>query len=45
MRLLKLNNGELSLVERSGKSIPGYAILLHTWGLDGEEVNYEDLWL
>ena len=44
MRLLKLNdNGELSLIERSGYSIPEYAILSHTWGPDGEEVTYEDL--
>jgi tetratricopeptide (TPR) repeat protein len=44
MRLLKLHdNGELGLVERSGHSIPEYAILSHTWGPDGEEVTYEDL--
>jgi hypothetical protein len=44
MRLLKLNDdGELSLIERSGDSIPEYAIFLHTWGPDREEVTYEDL--
>jgi hypothetical protein len=41
---LKLNNnGELSLIERSGDNVPEYAILSHTWGPDGEEVTYEDL--
>lgn len=44
MRLLRLNdNSELSLMERSGDSIPEYAILSHTWGPDGEEVTYKDL--
>jgi tetratricopeptide (TPR) repeat protein len=44
MRLLRLNdNGELSLIERSGDDIPEYAILSHTWGPDGNEVTYEDL--
>ncbi|KAF2260180.1 HET-domain-containing protein [Lojkania enalia] len=37
------DNGKLSLIERSGYSIPKYAILSHTWGLDGEEVTYEDM--
>ena len=44
MRLLKLNdNGDLSLIERSGDNVYKYAILSHTWGPDGEEVTYEDL--
>jgi hypothetical protein len=38
MRFLKLNDkDELSLIERNGNSIPEYAILSHTWGLDGED--------
>ncbi|EKG12751.1 NB-ARC domain-containing protein, partial [Macrophomina phaseolina MS6] len=44
MRLLKLgDDGELSLIERSGDSVPEYAILSHTWGPDGDEVTYDDL--
>ncbi|PMD58686.1 uncharacterized protein K444DRAFT_489428, partial [Hyaloscypha bicolor E] len=44
MRLLKLNdNGELSLVKRTGDQAQKYAILSHTWGPDGDEVSYEDL--
>ena len=44
MRLLKLDdNGKLNLIERSGDSIPEYAILSHTWGSDGDELAYEDL--
>jgi hypothetical protein len=45
MRLLECNNdGEFSLTKDfvSGK-IPEYAILLHTWGADTEEVTYRDL--
>jgi tetratricopeptide (TPR) repeat protein len=44
MRLLQLDdNGELSLIQRASSSIPGYAILSHTWGADSEEVTFEDL--
>jgi len=44
MRLLKLkDDGELSLIEFIGDKIPGYAILSHTWGADGEEVTFKDL--
>jgi hypothetical protein len=45
MRLLKYNNnGEFSQTKDfvSGK-IPEYAILLHTWGADIEEVTYKGL--
>ena len=44
MRLLKLrNDGEFSLAEYVGNSIPPYAILSHTWGVDDEEVTFRDL--
>ena len=45
MRLLEYNSdGELSLTEDFvGDEIPGYAILSHTWGPDGEEVTYRDI--
>lgn len=29
-------------MERTGKDIPGYAILSHTWGTDGEEITYKE---
>lgn len=45
MRLLQHNGaGEFRLTEDFGsRKIPGYAILSHTWGADGEEVTYRDL--
>jgi hypothetical protein len=44
MRLLTLDHdGDLNLIERTGKAIPQYAILSHTWGPDEEEVTYKDL--
>jgi len=44
MRLLQLeDDGEFSLVEHIGRSIPPYAILSHTWGADHEEVTFKDL--
>ncbi|KAI9859115.1 MAG: hypothetical protein M1813_007071 [Trichoglossum hirsutum] len=44
MRLLRLeDDGEFSLVEFVGKNIPRYAILSHTWGLDDEEVTFDNL--
>jgi ankyrin repeat protein len=44
MRLLQLqDDGEFSLVEFVGNSIPAYAILSHTWGSKDEEVTYQDL--
>lgn len=44
MRLIKLgDDGEPGLIERSGDSVPEYAILSHTWGPDGDEITYEDL--
>src|SRR5438045_3678727 len=43
MRLLKLEDGEFSLIEFIGDKIPQYAILSHTWGADGEEVAIKDL--
>jgi hypothetical protein len=36
-------NGNLSLVEYDDGKIPAYAILSHTWGLDGQEVPLKDL--
>jgi hypothetical protein len=44
MRLLRFeDNGEFSLVEHFGSSIPQYAILSHTWGADHEEVTFKDI--
>ena len=43
MRLLKLNNGELSLTKDQASKIPPYGILSHTWGDDDEEVTFQDL--
>jgi hypothetical protein len=45
MRLLQLQEGTLSLVEFRGSNIPRYAILSHTWGLEDEEVNFQDVTL
>ncbi|MCJ1422111.1 hypothetical protein MMC32_008482, partial [Xylographa parallela] len=44
MRLLQLqDDGEFSLVKFLGNNIPRYAILLHTWGLDNDEVIFQDI--
>src|SRR5437870_2140824 len=45
MCLLEYNNdGKLSLTKDFvGSKIPEYAILLHTWGADMEEVTYRDM--
>ncbi|KAH7233782.1 uncharacterized protein BKA55DRAFT_580094 [Fusarium redolens] len=44
MRLLRVgNDGEFSLAEFVGDSIPPYTILSHTWGEDCEEVTFKDL--
>lgn len=44
MRLLQPDgNGDFSLVERLGNNIPPYAILSHTWGLDNDEVTFQDV--
>ncbi|KAH7086982.1 hypothetical protein FB567DRAFT_526687 [Paraphoma chrysanthemicola] len=44
MRLLRiLDDGELSLVEYVGNSVPPYAILSHTWGSDSDEVTFRDV--
>jgi hypothetical protein len=46
MRLLKLNDsGEFDLTRDfiASDDIPPYAILSHTWGLDTEEVNFQDM--
>jgi hypothetical protein len=44
MRLLHIQiGGEPSLVEYIGNSVPPYAILSHTWGLDGYEVTFKYL--
>ena len=43
MRLLRIeNDGDFSLVVRSGSDIPPYAILSHTWGADEDEVTFKD---
>jgi len=44
MRLLhRKNDEEFSIAEFSGKNIPPYAILSHTWGADNEEVTFRDV--
>ncbi|CAG9983536.1 unnamed protein product [Clonostachys byssicola] len=43
MRLLECNGGGIRLTEFQPGSIPEYAILSHTWGLDGDEVTYNDI--
>jgi hypothetical protein len=44
MRLLEFeDNGEFSLTEFHGDSIPTYAALSHTWGPDGDEVTFKEL--
>jgi hypothetical protein len=44
MRLLKLEEtGEISLTKDITYPIMPYAILSHTWGEDGEEVDFGDL--
>jgi len=44
MRLLWFQDeAEFNLVEFVGKGIPPYAILLHTWGADEEEVTFKDI--
>ncbi|OCL04301.1 hypothetical protein AOQ84DRAFT_120678 [Glonium stellatum] len=45
MRLLRrCDTGDFSLTQFSDdEAIPPYAILSHTWGLDTEEVTFEDL--
>lgn len=44
MRLLQLqDDGEFSLAEFFGDSIPPYAILSHTWGADADEVTFKDI--
>ncbi|ETS79931.1 hypothetical protein PFICI_07460 [Pestalotiopsis fici W106-1] len=43
MRLLQLRDGELTLSNHPNEAVPEYAILSHTWGLDDEEVTFQDL--
>jgi hypothetical protein len=45
MRLLQRNSaGQFSLTkDLTGEGIPEYAILLHIWGADAEEVTFEDI--
>jgi Heterokaryon incompatibility protein (HET) len=43
MRLLKCENGEFSLIKFADQEIPEYAILSHTWGLDSDEVDFQDI--
>jgi hypothetical protein len=45
MRLLKRlpDSDDFSLVEYVGDSVPPYAILSHTWGLDNDEVTFKDI--
>jgi hypothetical protein len=44
MRLLqRYDTGELVLTQFGDEDIPPYAILSHTWGVDAEEVTFEDL--
>ncbi|KAF2472457.1 uncharacterized protein BDR25DRAFT_14502 [Lindgomyces ingoldianus] len=41
--LRRCDTGDFSLTQFSAKAIPSYAILSHTWGVDTEEVTFEDL--
>lgn len=44
MRLLEIHaKDSLSLVDVTGRDVPKYAILSHTWGHDYEEVTFDDL--
>jgi hypothetical protein len=44
MRLLQLQDaGNFSLVEFQGNNVPPYTILSHTWGVDDEEVTFQDI--
>jgi ankyrin repeat protein len=46
MRLLHVDEAggnSFSLVERTGVSVPPYAILSHVWGHENDEVTYRDL--
>ena len=44
MRLLEWkSDGDFSLTKDLIYDIPSYAILSHTWGVDTEEVTFEDL--
>jgi hypothetical protein len=43
MRLLRVKDGEFSLVERMGNAIPPYAILSHTWGKNEDEVTFQEI--
>jgi ankyrin repeat protein len=44
MRLLqRCDTGKLVLTQFSDEGVPPYAILSHTWGVDAEEVTFEDL--
>lgn len=44
IRLLKSNSvGQLSLTKDLLDDLPPCAILLHTWGADGDEVTFSDL--
>ncbi|KAG9230124.1 heterokaryon incompatibility protein-domain-containing protein [Amylocarpus encephaloides] len=44
MRLLKQkNDSDIDLMEFFEDNIPPYAILSHTWGVDGEEVTFKEL--
>jgi hypothetical protein len=43
MRLLQGNSDSEFSLKGFGDEIPPYAILSHTWGLDNEEVTFEDM--
>jgi hypothetical protein len=43
IRLLQFQDGEFSLTKFADHEIPEYAILSHTWGLDSEEVDFQDI--
>jgi hypothetical protein len=43
MCLLKLEDGEISLINDITYLIMPYTILLHTWGEDNKEVNFDNL--
>lgn len=43
MRLLECRGENIRLTRDLVGQVPGYAILSHTWGPDGEEVTYQDM--
>lgn len=43
IRLIECSDGNIKLTEYPASDTPPYAILSHTWGLDADEVTFQDL--